>query len=112
MRRILGLLCYAALNTAIAAGPAPFQVPADSTIPAGPEGVAVRLGKSLITDTKKLLPRNVGNGLNCTNCHLGAGTGRTPDRLSACGACSRNTGAEMAASTRCRSASTIASSAR
>jgi thiosulfate dehydrogenase len=75
--RVLGvlvLLCVAALVPARAAGPAPFKLPADSTIPVGPEGDAVRLGRALITDTKKLLPPNVGNGLNCTNCHLGAGT--------------------------------------
>jgi thiosulfate dehydrogenase len=71
---VLGVLCIAALSPAHAAAPAPFKVPADSTIPAGPEGNAVRLGKTLITDTKKLLPRNVGNDLTCTNCHLGAGT--------------------------------------
>ena len=29
---------------------------------------------ALITDTKTLLPRNVGSGLTCANCHLGAGT--------------------------------------
>ncbi len=109
---VLGLLCIAALGPAHAAGQAPFKVPADSTIPAGPEGEAVRLGKALITDTKKLLPHNVGNGLNCTNCHLGAGTVATPDPSSACGACFRNTAAATAASTRCRSASTTASSAR
>ena len=74
-RGALAIACVAAVaGTAQAAGPVPFNVPADSTIPAGPEGNAVRLGKSLITDTKKLLPRNVGAGLTCTNCHLGAGT--------------------------------------
>ena len=57
-----------------AASPAPFSVPADSTLPSGPEGAAIKLGRTLITDTRKLLPRNVGNGLNCTNCHLDAGT--------------------------------------
>jgi len=52
----------------------PFKVPADANIPKGPEGDAIRQGKSLIVDTHKLLPGNVGNGLNCTNCHIGAGT--------------------------------------
>jgi len=57
-----------------AAGPAAFNVPADSSIPGGPEGEAIRLGRTLIIDTRRLLPNNVGNGLNCGNCHLGAGT--------------------------------------
>ena len=52
----------------------PFRVPADATIPTGPEGDAVRLGRDLMLHTKKLLPHNVGSALNCTNCHLGAGT--------------------------------------
>jgi thiosulfate dehydrogenase len=74
-RDALVIACVAAVaGVAQAAGPVPFSVPADSTIPSGPEGDAVRLGKSLITNTKKLLPRNVGAGLTCANCHLGAGT--------------------------------------
>lgn len=72
-RAALTAACLAA-GVALAAAPAPFAVPAESTIPAGPEGEAVRLGRSLVTDTGKLLPRNVGNGLTCANCHLGAGT--------------------------------------
>ena len=54
--------------------PAPFKVPADSTIPKGPKGDAIKLGKALIADTRKMLPKNVGAGLDCTNCHIGAGT--------------------------------------
>ncbi len=52
----------------------PFKVPAESTIPAGPQGEAIRKGKALLVQTKKLLPQHVGNGLNCVNCHLAAGT--------------------------------------
>jgi thiosulfate dehydrogenase len=70
-------ICITAWGAAHAAGPAPFSVPADATIPNGPEGEAIKLGKTLITDTHKLLPSNVGNGLNCSNCHLGAGTKET-----------------------------------
>lgn len=54
--------------------PAPFSPPAESTIPAGPEGDAIKLGKLLVNDTRKQLPKNVGNGLNCSNCHIGGGT--------------------------------------
>ena len=72
--RTFAYICITASVAAHAAGMAPFNVPADSTIPSGPEGNAIKLGKALITDTRKMLPNNVGNGLNCSNCHLGAGT--------------------------------------
>lgn len=52
----------------------PLVVPADTTIPTGPEGDAIRLGRQLMNDTRKLLPRNVGNGLNCSSCHIAGGT--------------------------------------
>ena len=62
------------LGAAHAEERAAFKVPADDTIPSGPIGDAIRLGRMLITDTHKQLPENVGNGLNCSNCHLGGGT--------------------------------------
>ena len=34
----------------------------------------VTLGRQLMTDTRVRLPDNVGNGLNCSNCHIDAGT--------------------------------------
>ena len=71
---VLALVFATAASAIEAAGPAPFTVPADSTIPAGPDGDAIRLGRAIVSDTGKLLPDNVGNGLNCTSCHLGAGT--------------------------------------
>jgi len=51
-----------------------MPVPNEASIPGGPVGDAIRRGKQLMTDTHNQLPRNVGNGLNCTNCHLGGGT--------------------------------------
>ncbi|HQR12066.1 MAG TPA: c-type cytochrome [Casimicrobiaceae bacterium] len=57
-----------------AATPVPLVVPDEINIPSGPEGAAIEFGKKLVGDTRKLLPKNVGNGLNCSNCHLGAGT--------------------------------------
>lgn len=51
-----------------------FKPPLEASIPAGPKGLAIQEGKKLLTDTRRLLPKNVGNGLNCTNCHLDAGT--------------------------------------
>ena len=56
------------------AEPVKFNPPQESAIPISAEGDAIRLGKALVTDTRRLLPENVGNGLNCTNCHLGSGT--------------------------------------
>ena len=36
--------------------------------------MAIREGKLLLTETHQRLPKNVGNGLNCTSCHLAGGT--------------------------------------
>jgi thiosulfate dehydrogenase len=66
--------CLIGFGAAHAADLAPFRVPPDSAIPGGPTGDAIRLGRNIVNDTKRLLPDNVGNGLNCTNCHLGGGT--------------------------------------
>lgn len=53
---------------------ASMPVPDEATIPAGAMGDAIKRGKQLLTDTHKQLPKNVGNGLNCTSCHLNGGT--------------------------------------
>ncbi len=61
---------------AFAAGPepaAPFNPPDEATIPAGPFGDAVRLGKLLLTETPTRLPEYTGNALRCSSCHLDAG---------------------------------------
>jgi thiosulfate dehydrogenase len=50
----------------------PFSVP--QSMPDGPLGDAVRQGLSILNATKAALPANVGNGLNCSSCHLNAGT--------------------------------------
>jgi thiosulfate dehydrogenase len=52
---------------------APFNPPAESAMPSGPQGDAIKKGKGLIANTRAELPNNVGNGLNCTNCHLNNG---------------------------------------
>jgi len=56
------------------ASTAAFTPPAELTIPAGPAGTAIQEGKKLLAETRQRLPKNVGNGLNCTNCHLTGGT--------------------------------------
>ncbi len=70
----MGPVFAAGAASAPASAPVSFHVPDEITIPSGPKGAAIELGKQLITTTHKMLPRNVGNGLNCSNCHLGAGT--------------------------------------
>ncbi|PYP16843.1 MAG: cytochrome C [Gemmatimonadetes bacterium] len=47
--------------------------PADSLIPAGPFGAAVRRGRAILSATHDSLPDHVGNKLRCTSCHLDAG---------------------------------------
>jgi thiosulfate dehydrogenase len=46
---------------------------ADSIIPAGPYGDAVRRGRALLTATRDSLPAHVANKLRCTSCHLDEG---------------------------------------
>ncbi len=53
---------------------AAFSPPPESSIPAGPKGIAIQEGRKLLTETHQRLPNNVGNGLNCTSCHLAGGT--------------------------------------
>jgi cytochrome c len=63
-----------ALNAAAQAPVPALAAPAESTIPAGPKGIAIQEGRKLLTETHQRLPNNVGNGLNCTSCHLAGGT--------------------------------------
>lgn len=52
----------------------PLSVPADSSIPAGPLGDSIKLGRDVVTNTQLVAKSYVGNGLNCTSCHLNGGT--------------------------------------
>lgn len=56
-----------------AAPPATAHGPADSLIPDGPLGVAIRRGRALLLATAESLPAHVGNKLRCVSCHLDAG---------------------------------------
>ena len=47
--------------------------PADSLIPPGPLGSAIRRGRALLVATRDSLPGHVGNALRCTSCHLDDG---------------------------------------
>jgi thiosulfate dehydrogenase len=51
----------------------PLHAPDERTIPDGPVGAAVRYGKKVLTETQTYARAYVGNGLNCTSCHLDAG---------------------------------------
>ncbi|AOZ02805.1 cytochrome C [Cupriavidus sp. USMAHM13] len=70
----LALALAAALPARAAQDQVPFVVPDPASVPKGAVGEAILRGKALLSDTRKLLPGNVGNGLNCTNCHLNGGT--------------------------------------
>jgi len=51
-----------------------LRVPDERTIPAGPLGEGVRYGKEIVTHTQRYAREYGGNGLNCSSCHLDAGT--------------------------------------
>ena len=71
------LLGIAALGGCSNPAPSRAAVAADSTIPAGPYGDAVRRGRALLTATRDSLPSHVGNKLRCTSCHLDEGRRET-----------------------------------
>ncbi|MDI6028423.1 c-type cytochrome [Corticibacterium sp. UT-5YL-CI-8] len=50
-----------------------FQPPSDDQIPNDEFGAAVRRGQAIFTNTSTNASQYVGNGLSCSNCHLGAG---------------------------------------
>jgi len=51
----------------------PLSPPAESEIPDGRLGDAIRYGKRIVTETRAAAPGYVGNGLRCASCHLDAG---------------------------------------
>ena len=58
---------------AIAGKVVPLRIPDEKTIPNGPLGAAIRYGKKVLTETRTYAKGYVGNGLNCSSCHLEAG---------------------------------------
>lgn len=50
-----------------------FLPPSPDTIPGDMRGERIRLGYELVVRTQEYAKPYVGNGLNCTNCHLDAG---------------------------------------
>lgn len=64
-----------ATPSASAPAPAPlaFSPPADSAIPDGPDGDAIRRGQRIFLQTGAHAKDYVGSGLSCGNCHLDGG---------------------------------------
>jgi len=63
-----------ASNGLAADPPVPLRVPSTASIPSGPLGVDVRRGEALFNTTQATAQAYVGNGLQCTSCHLQGGT--------------------------------------
>jgi thiosulfate dehydrogenase len=76
---LIALAATLVLGTAIAgtSDKAPFAPPDENEIPAGQLGEAIRLGQRVLSQTQLYAKPYVGNGLNCTSCHLNGG--RTPN---------------------------------
>ena len=53
-----------------------WRPPTQDSIPKGPLGNSIRLGRLIFTQTPKYAPNYTGNQLSCSNCHLAAGTAR------------------------------------
>ncbi len=62
-----------AASKSITSAPEEFTPPAEAQIPTGPLGDIIRQGRDIFTDTPVHAKAYVGNGLNCSNCHLDAG---------------------------------------
>ncbi len=50
-----------------------FAPPSPDAIPGDVRGEQIRLGYMMVVNTQEYGKRYIGNGLNCTNCHLDAG---------------------------------------
>ncbi|MBC2884645.1 c-type cytochrome [Ochrobactrum sp. CM-21-5] len=50
-----------------------YIAPPDRFILNEPNAAEIMQGKRLLNETARLLPDNVGNGLNCNSCHIGQG---------------------------------------
>jgi thiosulfate dehydrogenase len=71
------VVAFSGWHTALADEPTkswPFSVPVDTSIPTGPLGDSIKLGREVVNNTQRVAKSYVGNGLNCTSCHLSGGT--------------------------------------
>ena len=69
-RAILLVFVVGACRNATPVRTTAHAAPADSEIPAGPLGAAIRRGQALLLATRDSLPGHVGNALRCVSCHL------------------------------------------
>ena len=51
-----------------------WVAPDPATIPEGPLGESIRLGRQIFNNTPKFAEKYVGNKMSCTHCHIGGGT--------------------------------------
>jgi thiosulfate dehydrogenase len=70
----IGIVCAQPSPPSVGPRAAALHAPVDSTIPAGPLGDAVRLGRNIFNNPQAYVKPYVGNGLTCSNCHLNGGT--------------------------------------
>jgi thiosulfate dehydrogenase len=70
---VFGCTPKRAPDTQQASAPPARPGPADSLIPTGPLGTAIRRGRALVVATRDSLPHHVGNTLRCVTCHLDEG---------------------------------------
>src|SRR6266436_4428143 len=75
--RSVVLICIVSFAGCSKPAPPRAAAAADSIIPSGPYGDAVRRGGALLTATRDSLPSHVGNKLRCTTCHLDEGRRET-----------------------------------
>jgi len=83
LARLASLLAFGAVLFSVQVGsaesqrtavnPVPLRAPDEKTIPGGPVGAAIRYGKKVLIETQTYAKAYVGNGLNCSSCHLDAG---------------------------------------
>ena len=69
-----GIACAQSGTEKSAAKAPTMHAPAESTIPAGPLGDAIRLGRNIFNNPQGYVKPYVGNGLTCSNCHINGGT--------------------------------------
>ncbi|EIC21803.1 c-type cytochrome [Thiorhodovibrio frisius] len=74
MVRLVSFLLLMMLTGAARAQASEFHVPPSVyDIPEGHDGRLIELGRKVFSDTQSYASRYVGNGLNCSNCHLNEG---------------------------------------
>ncbi|HEX7272628.1 MAG TPA: c-type cytochrome [Casimicrobiaceae bacterium] len=68
----IGVLAFGIASVAIAG--VPLVIPGADSMPTGALGDAVRYGQTIVNDTQNTVASYVGNGLTCSQCHIGGGT--------------------------------------